>query len=158
MIDEIALPAEFTIIEIDAATAAIAFTIHSIKYSVQFGFFEAEEDEEDDIPIAVIRHNGRTPNFEVDIIDMRLHEPPFYIGEGTCIAMGESCPVDDTEIARKDSKSILAGKRQRTLPNPRIFQQVRGLNIFSVCVRRNFISLSYRSDGLPLLQLDSQSY
>ena len=121
----------------------------NIKYSVQFGFFEAEEDEEDDIPIAVIRHNGRTPNFEVDIIDMRLHEPPFYVGEGTCIAMGESCPVADTEIERKDSKSVLTGKRQRTLPNPRIFQQVRGLNIFSVCVRRNFISLSYRSDGLP---------
>jgi oligopeptidase B len=123
--------------------------LDNIKYSVQFGVFESEETGKADIPIAVIRHNGRTSNFEVDVIDMRLHEPPFLVGEGTCIARGDSVKKLGSEGTWEDNESFSSETSQHTLPNPLIFQGVRGLSIFSVCVRRDFISLSYRSDGLP---------
>ena len=45
-----------------------------IEYDVSFARFEDAGEDGADIPLAVVYHNAFNPNFEIDVIDMRLHE------------------------------------------------------------------------------------
>jgi oligopeptidase B len=109
-----------------------------VEYDISFAQLEGDESESGDagsdsagsdsagdIPVAVVIHNVNNPNFEIDIIDMRSHQPPFELGEGLRIAQGAS-PADDPEL--------LSGRR------------VDGIEIY-----RHFVALSYRERGLTRL-------
>ena len=61
---------------------------NDIEYDVSFACFEGAGENGADVPLAVVYHNAANPNFEIDVIDMRGHEPPYRLGEGVCIAAG----------------------------------------------------------------------
>ena len=50
-----------------------------VEYDVSFARFEDAGEDGADIPLAVVYHNAFNPNFEIDVIDMRLHEPPYRL-------------------------------------------------------------------------------
>ena len=95
-----------------------------------------------DVPLAVVYHNAANPNFEIDVIDMRGHEPPYRLGEGVCIAAGSPYGCED-------------GERISRLPRHTSRRQsgdiagAHGLGIEGIALHRNFVSLSYRADGQP---------
>lgn len=78
-----------------------------------------------DIPIALLIHNVNDPNFEVDVLDMRKHQPPYSLDEGVCIARGSTAEDD---------------------PDVRIGLRIDGIEMY-----RDYVALSYRRDGLPHL-------
>ena len=59
-----------------------------VEYDVSFACFEGAGEHGEDIPLAVVYHNALNPNFEIDVIDMRTHEPPYRLGEGVRVAVG----------------------------------------------------------------------
>ena len=59
-----------------------------MEYDVSFACFEGAGEHGEDIPLAVVYHNALNPNFEIDVIDMRTHEPPYRLGEGVRVAVG----------------------------------------------------------------------
>ncbi|MFT8356393.1 MAG: S9 family peptidase [Bifidobacterium aquikefiri] len=118
-----------------------------IEYDVSFSCFEKAADDGSDIPIAVVCHNVTNPNFQINIIDMRSHKPPYQLNEGVCIAAGSKYGCEH-------------GGSQATLPidtpdsnpqNPKILQGARGLNIESLDIHEHFITLGYRSNSLTHL-------
>ncbi|PWG60562.1 S9 family peptidase [Bifidobacterium catulorum] len=127
--------------------------VEGVEYDVSFARFE---DEGGDIPVALVIHNVTNPNFEIDVIDMRSHEPPYELGEGVCVAQGSPAgcepphghrPTPETRATRYQSISTLSD-----IPaNPEILQDVQGLRIEGIAMYRNFVVLSYRADSLPQL-------
>jgi oligopeptidase B len=107
-----------------------------VEYDVSFARFEKAGDigadgMRADIPIALLIHNVSDPNFEIDVIDMRTHTPPYTLEEGVCIARGTTLE-DDPQI--------------RT-----------GLRIDGIEMYRDYVALSYRRDGLPHLAVMTKS-
>ena len=60
----------------------------NVEYDVSFACFEGAGADGADIPVAVVYHNAQDPNFEIDVIDMRTHQPPYTLGEGVRVAVG----------------------------------------------------------------------
>ena len=124
-----------------------------VEYDVSFAKFE---DRSGDIPVALVIHNVNNPNFEVDVIDMRRHKPPYKLGEGMCVAQGSpaGCEpprgVDSSPATRatlyQPASTICSNPR-----NPAILQGVQGLRIEGIAMYRHFVVLSYRADSLPHL-------
>ena len=114
-----------------------------VEYDVSFARFEGAGDHGEDIPLAVVYHNAANPNFEIDVIDMRRHKPPYRLGEGVCVAAGSPYGCEHGDMA----KPVTAPYHNPV--NPRILQGARGLGIEGIALHRHFVSLSYRADGLP---------
>ena len=114
-----------------------------VEYDVSFACFEGVGSNGEDIPLAVVYHNASNPNFEIDVIDMRDHEPPYRLGEGVCVASGSPYGCEHGEPAR------LIGEAYDNPRNPAILRGARGLGIEGISLHRHFVSLSYRADGLP---------
>lgn len=98
-----------------------------VEYDVSFACFEGAGDGGADVPVALLIHNVTDPNFEVDVIDMRAHKPPYTLDEGTCIARGTTL-VDD--------------------PKTRIGLRIDGIEMY-----RDYVALTYRRNGLPHLSV-----
>lgn len=114
-----------------------------IEYDVSFACFEGAGKNGEDIPLAVVYHNAANPNFEIDVIDMRDHEPPYRLGEGVCVAAGSPYGCEHGEPDRPITEAYF------NPVNPAILQGAHGLGIEGIGLHRNFVSLSYRSDGQP---------
>lgn len=120
-----------------------------VEYDVSFSRFEAAGEQGEDIPIAVVYHNALNPNFQIDVIDMRRHEPPFRLGEGICVAVGSPCGCergDDVEVGASGKPVHTA---YRNPCNPEILQGASGLGIEGMAIHRHFVSLAYRAGSLP---------
>ncbi|QOL32707.1 S9 family peptidase [Bifidobacterium eulemuris] len=120
-----------------------------VEYDVSFACFEGAGENGADIPLAVVYHNAKNPNFEIDVIDMREHEPPYRLGEGVCVAAGSPYGCE-----RGDDVEPGASARPIATPyfnpvNPPILQGMHGLGIEGIAIHQHFVSLSYRADGLP---------
>ncbi|KAA8828255.1 S9 family peptidase [Bifidobacterium tissieri] len=124
-----------------------------VEYDVSFARFE---DDGGDIPVALVIHNVRNPNFEIDVIDMRAHKPPYTLGEGMRVAQGSPAGCEPpqgrkftpaTRAIRYESVSSLS----EISDNPEILQGVQGLRIEGIAMYRNFVALSYRANSLPQL-------
>ena len=87
--------------------------------------------------------NAANPNFEIDVIDMRGHEPPYRLGEGVCIAAGSPYGCEHGEPDKPITEAYF------NAVNPAILQGAHGLGIEGIALHRNFVSLSYRADGQP---------
>lgn len=122
-----------------------------VEYDVSFTRFEEAAEDGGDIPIAVVYHNARNPNFEIDVIDMRSHEPPYRLGEGVRVAEGSpyGCELGDRVAAGASARPITDAYVNPS--NPAILQGAHGLSIEGIAMHRHFVALSYRSDGLPRL-------
>ena len=131
-----------------------------VEYDVSFACFEGAGENGADIPLAVVYHNAKNPNFEIDVIDMRDHEPPYSLGEGVVVAQGSpyGCERGD-EVAGVSGEgageSLVPNSRQPITKayvnpaNPAILQGLHGLGIEGISIHRHFVSLAYRADGLP---------
>lgn len=124
-----------------------------VEYDVSFARFE---DESGDIPVALVVHNVNNPNFEIDVIDMRTHRPPYTLGEGVCIAHGSAagCEPPMGRPATPESRATRyqsIGTVNDDPDNPEILRGVQGLRVDGVAVYRHFVVLSYRADSLPHL-------
>jgi oligopeptidase B len=120
-----------------------------VEYDVSFACFEGAGEQGEDIPLAVVYHNACNPNFEIDVIDMRTHEPPYRLGEGTVVAVGSpyGCKEGERLEAGASTKSVCTPYYDPR--NPAILQGVRGLGIEGIALHRHFVSLSYRANSLP---------
>lgn len=119
-----------------------------IEYDVSFASFEGAGENGADIPLAIVFHNALDPNFEIDIIDMRRHQPPFQLGEGTRIACGSpfGCEDGDRMMPGASAKPVSTPFFCDT--NPQILQGARGLVIEGIAMHRYFVSIGYRANGL----------
>ena len=120
-----------------------------VEYDVSFACFEGAGENGSDIPLAVVYHNAKNPNFEIDVIDMREHEPPYRLGEGVCVAAGSpyGCERGDDVEAGASARPIATPYFNPV--NPAILQGAHGLGIEGIAIHQHFVSLSYRADGLP---------
>ena len=116
---------------------------NDIEYDVSFACFEGAGENGADVPLAVVYHNAANPNFEIDVIDMRGHEPPYRLGEGVCIAAGSPYGCEHGEPDKPITEAYF------NAVNPAILQGAHGLGIEGIALHRNFVSLSYRADGQP---------
>lgn len=119
-----------------------------IEYDVSFARFEGAGENDADIPLAVVYHNATNPNFEIDVIDMRTHEPPYRLGEGVCVAAGSpyGCEHGDDVEAGAAAKPITTPYSNPA--NPEILQGLRGLGVEGISLHQHYVSLSYRAEGL----------
>lgn len=122
-----------------------------IEYDVSFACFEGAGEHGEDIPVAVVDHNAENPNFQIDVIDMRTHKPPYRLGEGVCVAAGSpyGCEQGDRVLAGASGHPV--GTPYHDPRNPAILQGARGLSIDGIALHRHFVALSYRADSLPHL-------
>ena len=112
---------------------------NDIEYDVSFACFEGAGENGADVPLAVVYHNAANPNFEIDVIDMRGHEPPYRLGEGVCIAAGSPYGCEHGEPDKPITEAYF------NAVNPAILQGAHGLGIEGIALHRNFVSLSYRA-------------
>lgn len=120
-----------------------------VEYDVSFSRFEGAGEDGCDIPVAVVCHNVSNPNFQINVIDMRSHQPPYALDEGVCIAAGSSFGCEqggDAAVEPIDTPDMNPS-------NPRILQGARGLNIESLDIHEQFITLGYRADSLTHLAI-----
>lgn len=114
-----------------------------VEYDVSFACFEGAGEHGADVPLAVVYHNAVNPNFEIDVIDMRDHKPPYRLGEGVCVAAGSPYGCEHGESDKPITEAYF------NPANPAILQGAHGLGIEGIALHRHFVSLSYRSDGQP---------
>lgn len=120
-----------------------------VEYDVSFACFEGAGEDGADIPLAIVSHNARNPNFEIDVIDMRLHEPPYALGEGVCVAAGSPCGCERGDGFEPGASALPIASAWSLPTNPAILRGAHGLGIEGMSVHRHFVTLSYRADGLP---------
>ncbi|MDF7663402.1 S9 family peptidase [Bifidobacterium sp. ESL0763] len=120
-----------------------------VEYDVSFARFEGARPDGGDIAVALVYHNERNPNFEIDVIDLASHEPPYRLGEGTVVAAGSpyGCEHGDEVEAGAGAKPV--GTPWLSDSNPEVLRGERGLGIEGIAMHRHFVALSYRADGLP---------
>ena len=128
-----------------------------VEYDAGFSRLEHAGPHGEDVAIAVVCHNVNDPNFEIDIIDVNSHEPPFALGEGVPIAFGSpyGCERGDHMEAAASHKPV--DTPYRNTLNPALLQDARGLEIEGLSVHRAYITLSYRADGAPHLAVITKS-
>ena len=122
-----------------------------VEYDVSFACFEGAGEHGSDIPIAVVYHNALNPNFEIDVIDMRKHEPPYRLGEGVCVASGSPYGCERGDDVEPGASAKPIGAPYTKPGNPAIMQGAHGLGIEGIAIHRNFVTMSYRAESLTHL-------
>ncbi|NMN00497.1 protease II [Bifidobacterium sp. DSM 109958] len=118
-----------------------------VEYDVSFARFEGAGDAGEDVPVAVVYHNVSNPNFQINVIDMRRHEPPYDLDEGTVVASGSPYGCE----TGGQYAGMPVGRPWHHPGNPTVLDGARGLGIEGIAIHRHFVLLSYRADGLPHL-------
>ena len=133
-----------------------------VEYDISFACFEHAGTQGEDIPVAVVSHNAKNPNFEIDIIDMRdrvwnVDAPqPYVLGSGVCVAAGSpyGCAEGDAVELEASSKPIT--QPYSNPQNPEILQNEVGLSISGLSIYEHYVALSYRAQGLPRIAVMSK--
>lgn len=120
-----------------------------VEYDVSFASFEGAGQGGSDIPLALVYHNAFNPNFEIDVVDMRMHEPPFSLGEGTCIAVGSPYGCERGDAVERGASRRHVGEPYFNSINPEVLQGAKGLSIDGIAMYRHFVQLGYQAGGLP---------
>ncbi len=119
-----------------------------VEYDVSFACFEGAGENGEDIPLAVVYHNALNPNFEIDVIDMRSHEPPYRLGEGMRVAVGSPYGCERGDDVEPGASARPIGTPYSNPCNPAILQGAHGLGIEGISIHRHFVSLQYRAESL----------
>ena len=120
-----------------------------VEYDVSFSCFEGAGEHGEDVPVAVVCHNAVNPNFEIDVVDMRSHRPPFRLGEGMQVAAGSPYGCERGGAVQAGAAARPISDAAHIAGNPGILDGARGLAIESMAIHRHFVTLGYRADGLP---------
>ncbi|MFR0558710.1 S9 family peptidase [Pseudoscardovia radai] len=116
-----------------------------VEYDVSFASFEGAGEDGSDIPIALVIHNVTNPNFEIDVIDLRSHKPPYTLGEGQVVAVGSAAGC---EKSSPDQRALPADTPCDDPRNPAILQGLRGLRVDGIAAYRDYVALDYRASSL----------
>ncbi len=119
-----------------------------VEYDVSFACFEGAGENGEGIPLAVVYHNALNPNFEIDVIDMRSHEPPYRLGEGMRVAVGSPYGCERGDDVEPGASARPIGTPYSNPCNPAILQGAHGLGIEGISIHRHFVSLQYRAESL----------
>ena len=119
-----------------------------MEYDVSFSCFEGASEHGEDIPLAVVYHNALNPNFEIDVIDMRSHEPPYRLGEGVRVAVGSPYGCEHGDDVEPGASSMPIGTPYSNPCNPAILQGAHGLGIEGISIHRHYVALQYRAESL----------
>lgn len=119
-----------------------------VEYDVSFACFEGAGEDGGDIPLAVVYHNALNPNFEIDVIDMRSHEPPYRLGEGVLVAVGSPYGCEHGDDVEPGASARPIGTPYSNPCNPAILQGAHGLGIEGISIHRHFVTLQYRAESL----------
>lgn len=120
-----------------------------VEYDVSFARFEGGREAGADIPLALVYHNANNPNFEVDVVDLSAHEPPYALGEGVIVAQGSPYGCERGDEVEPGAREKPVNTPYNNPDNPEILRGARGLGIEGIAMYRDFVVLSYRSDSLP---------
>ncbi|WEV64349.1 S9 family peptidase [Bifidobacterium sp. ESL0732] len=120
-----------------------------VEYDVSFARFEGAGVDGSDIPLALVYHNAKNPNFEVDVVDLSVHEPPYALGEGVAVALGSPYGCERGDEVEPGASGKPVNTPYNNPDNPEILRGARGLGIEGIAMYRNFVVLSYRKDSLP---------
>ena len=119
-----------------------------VEYDVSFSRFEGAGERGEDIPLAVVYHNALNPNFEIDVIDMRSHEPPYRLGEGVRVAVGSPYGCEYGDEVEPGASGMPIGTPYSNPCNPAILQGAHGLGIEGISIHRHYVALQYRAESL----------
>lgn len=119
-----------------------------VEYDVSFSRFEGAGERGEDIPLAVVYHNALNPNFEIDVIDMRSHEPPYRLGEGVRVAVGSPYGCEHGDEVEPGASEMPIGTPYSNPCNPAILQGAHGLGIEGISIHRHYVALQYRAESL----------
>ncbi len=119
-----------------------------VEYDVSFSRFEGAGERGEDIPLAVVYHNALNPNFEIDVIDMRSHEPPYRLGEGVRVAVGSPYGCEHGDEVEPGASEMPIGTPYFNPCNPAILQGAHGLGIEGISIHRHYVALQYRAESL----------
>lgn len=119
-----------------------------MEYDVSFSRFEGAGECGEDIPLAVVYHNALNPNFEIDVIDMRSHEPPYRLGEGVRVAVGSPYGCEHGDEIEPGASEMPIGTPYSNPCNPAILQGAHGLGIEGISIHRHYVALQYRAESL----------
>lgn len=128
-----------------------------IEYDVSFACFEGAGEQGEDVDVAIVSHNAHNPNFEIDVIDMRDHKPPFTLGEGVPVAVGSPYGCEQGDRFEPGARAHAISEPYFNPANPRILQGARGLSVDGLALYRHFALLSYRADGMPHIAMMTKS-
>lgn len=145
--------------------------IDGVEYDVSFACFEHGGENGEDIPLVIINHNARNPNFEIDVIDMRnpvnnsysnnfdviCKNMPYDIGDGVCIASGSPYGCEKGDEVIQGASNMPISTPYFAAENPKIMQGCVGLSIDGLSMYKNYALITYRADGLPHLAVVSKS-
>ena len=123
----------------------------NVEYDVSFTRFEGAGERGADLPIAVVYHNARNPNFEIDVIDMQEHQAPYRLGEGVVVAQGSPNGCEAGDLVQPGSSQLPVSLPDDNPDNPMVLRDARGLGIEGMACYRHFAVLMYRAEGLPHL-------
>lgn len=115
---------------------------------------QVEVDADGSLPVAVVSHNVTDPNFEIDVINMKTEPAPYTLGQGVCIARGSDYGC---EKGQADHKDLPVDTPYYDQINPQMLQGAQGLAIGGLGIYRNFVTLSYRSSGLPHIAVETKN-
>lgn len=133
-----------------------------MEYDISFACFENAGENGEDIPIAIVCHNAKNPNFEIDIIDMRGNSGKFdehityKLSDGVCVASGSPYGCEQGDAWQQGAGSEPITKPYNSPQNPEILQNAVGLSISGLSMYKNYVALAYRSQGLPHLAVMSK--
>lgn len=127
-----------------------------IEYSVGFSTLEGAGDSGEDVPIAVVYHNVVNPNFEFDVVDLRSHRPPYSLGEGIVVAQGSPYGCEKGDAVIPGASALPAGTAYDDPRNPDVLRGARGLTLDGMSVRRDYVVMAYRAQGLPHMAVISK--
>ena len=150
---------EVLLLNVDDPTGVFRAFIPSqegVEYDVGFSRFEDAPGEDAsgsgrDLPVAVVCHNLNDPNFQIDVIDMNSHTPPYSLGEGEHIAFGSPYGCEQGDGFEPGASKQPIDTAYTNPVNPAILRGAHGLQIEGMSMYRNFVCLGYRADGLPHL-------
>ncbi|NEG70379.1 S9 family peptidase [Bifidobacterium choloepi] len=114
-------------------------------------------EHSDDIPVAIVYHNATNPNFEIDVIDLRDHQPPFRLGEGVRVVAGSPYGCEEGDRCEPGASARPISTPVNDPVNPAILQGCTGLAIEGIAMHRHYVAMSYRADGLPRLAVMPKS-
>ncbi|MFU0663195.1 S9 family peptidase [Gardnerella vaginalis] len=137
--------------------------VENVEYDISFACFEEAGENGEDIPVAVVCHNAKNPNFEIDVIDMRnlpaaqeSQIAKYSLGDGVCVASGSPYGCEQGDFWESDASKKPICELYDSPQNPEILRNTVGLSVSGLSVYKNYVALAYRAQGLPHLAVISK--
>ncbi len=136
--------------------------VEGVEYDISFACFEGAGSCGEDIPVAIVCHNAKNPNFEIDVINMRnlpdaaSKNATYKLGDGVCVASGSPYGCEQGDLWESGASKKPICEPYNSPQNPAILRNVVGLSVSGMSMYKNYVALAYRAQGLPHLAVMSK--